>query len=73
MNQARQNIEASRMRRRIEQMIERDGDLKRDVNEIRRDRNQSAAYQVRSIAGNIGGAIFGQANVSNNNENTVGM
>lgn len=72
MSRAKINVEAARMRQRINSMIQNNNNLQYDVRDLRRERNDRAGYQVRSIAGTATGAIFGVLSSGDDCDNCVG-
>ena len=59
MNEASNNAEAAKLRRRIEEMIAAEENRKFDQRSIRRDRNDRAAYQVMGYGSTLPLAVFG--------------
>jgi hypothetical protein len=60
MNKSTESIEASKLRNRIKSMMDQEMNKRFDLSDLRRERNDRGAVQVRSIASNISGAVFGQ-------------
>ena len=68
MNKSSDNLEASRLKVRFESILNQELNTRFDVIDIRRERNERGAVQVRSIAGNINYATMG----ANDGNTTVG-